>query len=123
MFFHRMMRVIYAGIGYVLHSEAVGGVGSQVLAQPICHAYGGAAVVGTTVFVPCNEGVQQLEIAADGRLTLGWQAKLVPGSPVIENSVRGRKVVTHSPNYHSCRMTLPLADFVVHFLCNSDAVM
>jgi hypothetical protein len=45
-----------AGIGYVLHSEALGGVGGQALAQPICHAYGGAVVVGSTVFVPRNEG-------------------------------------------------------------------
>ena len=72
-----------AGIGDVLHSDALGGVGGQVLTKPICHAYGGAAVVGSTVFVPCNEGVQQLQIGPDGSLTLGWQAKLVPGSPVV----------------------------------------
>jgi len=71
-----------AGIGYVLHSEALGGVGGQVLAQPICHAYGGAAVVGSSVFVPCNEGLQQLQVGPDGNLTLGWQAR-VPGSPVV----------------------------------------
>ena len=72
-----------AGIGYVLHSEALGGVGGQALTQPICHAYGGAAVVGSTVFVPCNEGLQQLQVAPGGSLTLGWQAVGVPGSPVV----------------------------------------
>ena len=66
----------------MLHSEALGGVGGQALAQPICHAYGGAAVVGSTVFVPCNEGLQQLQVAPDGSLTLGWQVQ-VPGSPVV----------------------------------------
>ncbi len=71
-----------AGIGYVLHSEALGGVGGQVLAQPICHAYGGAAVVGSTVFVPCNEGLHQLQVGSAGNLTLGWQAQ-VTGSPVV----------------------------------------
>jgi outer membrane protein assembly factor BamB len=71
-----------AGIGYVLHSEALGGVGGQVLAQPVCHAFGGAAVVGSTVFVPCNEGLQQLQVGSDGNLILGWRAR-VPGSPVV----------------------------------------
>lgn len=71
-----------AGIGYVLHSKALGGVGGQALAEPICHAYGGAAVVGSTVFVPCNEGLQQLQVGPTASLTLGWQAQ-APGSPVV----------------------------------------
>lgn len=72
-----------AGIGYLLHSEALGGVSGQVLTKPVCHAYGGAAVVGSTIFVPCNEGLQQLEVGAGANLTLGWRADNVPGSPVI----------------------------------------
>jgi len=71
-----------AGIGYVLHSEALGGVGAQALAEPICHAYGGAAVVGSTVFVPCIEGLQQIQVGPTGSLTLGWRAQ-APGSPVV----------------------------------------
>jgi len=72
-----------AGIGYVLHSAALGGVAGQALAQPVCHAYGGAAVVGSTIFVPCNEGLQQLQVGPTASLTLGWQAVQVPGSPVV----------------------------------------
>jgi len=33
--------------------------------------------------VPCNEGVQQIQISTDGSFTLGWRAANVPGSPVI----------------------------------------
>jgi outer membrane protein assembly factor BamB len=72
-----------AGVGYLLHSNALGGVGGQMLAIPVCHAYGGAAVVGSTLFVPCNEGVQQIQVGPVGNLTLGWQAGRVPGSPVV----------------------------------------
>ena len=72
-----------AGIGDVLHADALGGVGGQALTRPVCHAYGGAALVGSTVFVPCNEGVQQLQIGPDASLTLGWQARQAPGSPVV----------------------------------------
>lgn len=72
-----------SGVGYVLRSNSLGGVGGQVVAKPMCHAYGGAAVVGSTVFVPCNEGLQQVEVGPGARLTLGWQARQVPGSPVV----------------------------------------
>ncbi len=71
-----------AGIGYLLHADALGGVGGQTVVQNVCHAYGGAAVVGSTVFLPCNEGVQQLTISL-ASVTLGWRASGVPGSPVV----------------------------------------
>lgn len=71
-----------SGIGYLLRADALGGVGGQVATKPACHAYGGAAIVGSTVFVPCNEGVQQIQIGQND-FTLGWQAKGVAGSPVL----------------------------------------
>ena len=72
-----------SGTGYTLHANALGGVGGQLQSKTVCHAYGGAAVVGSTLFVPCNEGVQQIQISTDGSFTLGWRAANVPGSPVI----------------------------------------
>lgn len=72
-----------SGTGYTLHADALGGVGGQIQSKSVCHAYGGAAVVGSTLFVPCNEGVQQIQISPDGSFTLGWQAANVPGSPVV----------------------------------------
>jgi outer membrane protein assembly factor BamB len=72
-----------SGIGYLARSDALGGVGGQAQTKPICHAYGGAAVVGSTVYVPCNEGVQQVRVGSGGSLNLGWQTSRVPGSPVV----------------------------------------
>ncbi len=72
-----------AGTGYLLRAEALGGVGGQALEKPVCHAYGGAAVVGSTLFVPCNEGVQQIQVGPGASFTLGWRAAGVPGSPVV----------------------------------------
>ncbi len=72
-----------SGTGYTIHANALGGVGGQIQSQPACHAYGGAAVVGSTLFVPCNEGLQQIQMSADGNFTLGWRAANVPGSPVV----------------------------------------
>ncbi len=72
-----------AGIGYILHADALGGIAGQLTSKQICRAYGGAAVVDSVVFVPCNEGVQQIQIGAGGDVTLGWRAAQVPGSPVV----------------------------------------
>jgi outer membrane protein assembly factor BamB len=72
-----------SGTGYTLDANALGGVGGQLQSQTVCHAYGGAALVGSTLFVPCNEGVQEIQVSADGNFTLGWRAANVPGSPVI----------------------------------------
>lgn len=72
-----------SGIGYVLHSDALGGVGGQAATKQMCHAYGGAASVGSTAFVPCIEGLQRVQVGPGGILTLGWRANDVPGSPVI----------------------------------------
>ncbi len=72
-----------AGIGYVLHADALGGIAGQIQSKSICHAYGGAAAVGSTIFVPCNEGVQQVQVGPEGGLNVGWSARGVPGSPVV----------------------------------------
>ena len=72
-----------SGVGYLLNGNALGGVGGQLVEMPVCHAYGGAAVVGSTMFLPCTEGVQQVQVGPGVKLTLGWRANQVPGSPVV----------------------------------------
>ncbi len=73
-----------SGLGYLLHANALGGVGGQALVQSVCHAYGGAALVGSVLFVPCTSGLQQVKVGPGVRLTLGWQAPgQVTGSPTV----------------------------------------
>jgi outer membrane protein assembly factor BamB len=72
-----------AGIGYLLHADALGGVGGEVLSKDVCGAYGGAASVGSVLFLPCNEGLQQVRVGPGATFTLGWRAAQVPGSPVV----------------------------------------
>jgi len=72
-----------AGVGYLLRADALGGVGGELLSKPVCRAYGGAAVAGSTLFLPCNEGLQQLRIGPGARFELGWRAEKVAGSPVV----------------------------------------
>ena len=48
-----------------------------------CDAYGGAAVSGSTVFLPCSAGVRRADIAANGSIRLSWRAAGIPGAPVV----------------------------------------
>ncbi len=71
-------------LGYILHANALGGVGGQAQALTVCHSYGGAATNGTQIFVPCTSGIRQLLLDSQGHATLGWQAPgQITGSPVI----------------------------------------
>ncbi len=72
------------GIAYLLRADALGGVGGQALAQPVCRAYGGAALVGSVLFVPCTDGLQQVQVGPGIHLAANWKAPTnVTGSPVV----------------------------------------
>jgi outer membrane protein assembly factor BamB len=72
------------GVGYVLDLHRLGGVGGQLSQQPVCAAYGGSAVSGSTVYVPCRDGTRAVDIDAAGRATVRWQATVrAAGSPVV----------------------------------------
>jgi outer membrane protein assembly factor BamB len=73
-----------SGKGYVLHANALGGVGGQIDVQDVCDSYGGAATVGSTAFIPCTSGVHQITVDASGHMHQGWHASGdVVGSPVV----------------------------------------
>ncbi len=79
--------LIYAdgksGQGYLLRADHLGGVGGQIQTISACTAFGGAAVSGTSLFIPCTNGVGQL-ILSGNRVRLGWQAPAqINGSPII----------------------------------------
>ena len=71
------------GIVYVLRLGHLGGIGGQVSSTAGCAAFGGAAVSGSTVFLPCSTGVRRADVGANGSITLGWQASGISGSPVV----------------------------------------
>ena len=80
--------LIYAdgksGQGYLLRADHLGGVGGQIQTISLCSAFGGAAVSGPSLFIPCTDGLRQLQLAAGAHLVAGWHApQQVTGSPVI----------------------------------------
>ena len=71
------------GIGYLLDGAHLGGVGGQLTAAAICHAYGGAAVSGTIAYVPCDSGLAAVDTAGR-RLRVRWRGPAAAaGSPVL----------------------------------------
>jgi outer membrane protein assembly factor BamB len=73
-----------SGAGYLLRADRLGGVGGQLLEQPVCAAFGGAAAAGSVPYVPCTDGLRQLRVGPGARLRAGWRApSAVSGSPVV----------------------------------------
>jgi outer membrane protein assembly factor BamB len=72
--------------GYVLQAQHLGGIGGQIQTISVCGAgaYGGAAVDGSVAFIPCTDGLREIQLGSRGTLQAGWQASSqVTGSPVI----------------------------------------
>ena len=70
----------------MLTRSNLGGIGGQasVRTDLNCHSFGGTAVFGNVVYVPCTNGVRAIRINADATMTPLWQAPAnVTGSPVI----------------------------------------
>ena len=73
-----------SGIGYVLDADRLGGIGGQVWQGEVCKSFGGTAVSGDTVYVPCTDGLRAVRIDRTGRATVRWHAsESVTGSPVL----------------------------------------
>jgi outer membrane protein assembly factor BamB len=73
-----------SGMGYLLRADHLGGVGGQLVERPVCAAFGGAAAVGSVLYVPCTDGLRQVRVGPGARLDLGWQTPgAVSGSPVV----------------------------------------
>lgn len=73
-----------SGNGYILNANNLGGVGGSIDEQSVCHSFGGTATVGSTIFVPCTNGLLQISVDASGHMHQGWQASgNIVGSPVV----------------------------------------
>jgi outer membrane protein assembly factor BamB len=69
---------------YVLRQGKLGGIGGQVSATDVCLSFGGSAVNGSVVYLPCTDGVRAVSVDAAGQLHVLWHApESVTGSPVI----------------------------------------
>ncbi len=73
-----------SGPVYVLRQGQLGGIGGQVDVQDICKSFGGAAVDGNVVYLPCTDGVRAVQVDDAGKLHVRWHASAsIAGSPVV----------------------------------------
>ncbi|RZS91333.1 putative pyrroloquinoline-quinone binding quinoprotein [Motilibacter rhizosphaerae] len=73
-----------SGTAYVVRQRALGGIGAEVSSAKVCRSFGGTAVVASTVYVPCADGLRAVSIRSNGKLSLGWHAASgTTGSPVV----------------------------------------
>jgi polyvinyl alcohol dehydrogenase (cytochrome) len=80
----RILQVGKSGIAYLLSASHLGGVGGQLAQAHICTAFGGAAVSGTIVYVPCQDAGLTAVQTAGNRIAILWRAAGGAfGSPVI----------------------------------------
>ncbi len=64
-----------SGFGYLLHANALGGIGGQAAVVSVCGlAQGGVATVGSQVFVPCFDGLRRVLDAPGTTLQVNWQS-------------------------------------------------
>jgi outer membrane protein assembly factor BamB len=72
------------GTAYLLNASHLAGVGSQVAQAPVCPAYGGAAVAGQIVYLPCEGGGMAAVDTAGSRIRILWRGPPgAAGSPVL----------------------------------------
>jgi polyvinyl alcohol dehydrogenase (cytochrome) len=80
----RVLAVGKRGVGYLLDIARLGGIGGQLTRAPICQAFGGTAVTGSTAYVACSDSMRAVDIDPAGGLKVRWTAAVpADGSPVL----------------------------------------
>ena len=69
--------------GYLLNGAHLGGIGGQLAQAPVCLAFGGMAVNGTTVYVPCIAGGMAAVDTSGNAIHVRWRSRPAAGSPVF----------------------------------------
>jgi outer membrane protein assembly factor BamB len=76
------------GVAYLLNADHLGGVGGQFASRRVCSgAWGGTAWSGSTVFVPCADGLVALSVNSTS-IRFMWKAPHpILGSPIVAAGV------------------------------------
>ena len=80
----RVLTVGKQGVAYLLRIDQLGGIGGEVTSRSVCNgAFGGTAVSGATVFVPCVDGLVALTLTPTS-IGVAWHAaRPRVGSPIL----------------------------------------
>jgi outer membrane protein assembly factor BamB len=72
------------GVAYLLKAGQLGGVGGQITSEHVCSAaFGGTAWSGSTIFVPCTDGLYALSVTSTS-IGVMWHVRHpAMASPII----------------------------------------
>jgi polyvinyl alcohol dehydrogenase (cytochrome) len=74
------------GVGYLLSTPHLGGIGGEVVTQTICRAFGSAATSGPMIYEPCQSGGMAAVYvsASEQKIAIRWRGPAAGnGSPVL----------------------------------------
>jgi outer membrane protein assembly factor BamB len=73
-----------SGPVYVLRQGHLGGIDGQVSVREVCRSFGGSAVDGDVLYLPCTDGVRAVRVDSAGTLHELWHANgSITASPVV----------------------------------------
>jgi outer membrane protein assembly factor BamB len=76
------------GVGYLLNSSDLGGIGGQIFDSSVCdEAFGGTAFSSPNIFVPCINGLFVLRVANDTFSTALVVGGFDAGPPIVTDGV------------------------------------
>jgi len=80
----RVLTVGKQGVAYLLRADQLGGIGGEVTSRSVCAgAFGGTALSGTTVLIPCVDGLVALTLTPTS-IAVAWHAaRPRTGSPIV----------------------------------------
>ena len=71
------------GVGYLLSTRRLGGIGHPLASHSICGAaYGGDAYASGTIYVPCTDGIVAIRLSGD-RLIPAWSQGAASLPPIL----------------------------------------
>ena len=76
------------GVGYLLNPASLGGIGGELYSASVCSSvYGGMATSGSTVFVPCTDGLVAVSVSGSS-FSIAWKGPSFPaGPPIVTGNV------------------------------------
>jgi outer membrane protein assembly factor BamB len=117
-----------SGTAYLVRAARLGGVGGQVAEASVCPAFGAAAVAGSTVYEPCEQGGLAAVSTAGDRLRVLWRGPAAAfGSPVLGGGAvwvtdwNAGTLYELDPATGATRASLPLGASLPHFSSMSMA--
>lgn len=76
------------GVAYLVDAARLGGIGGQLTAQSLCAgAFGGTAWAGSTVYVPCADGLYAVSVSNRSLKVLWRTSRARNASPIISAGV------------------------------------